>query len=343
MNVRPRSFRPRHRQGRRKLRSVRFASNGARVAWGALGLCLLGGGYWLISPTLSRTPETPYPWGLWISTNARPLTSQPGVGWLLELSVDPERGCDESSTVEGRLTWSTNGSTSLTRIPTQLALGIAGTKLLGAAISSPESERWRMIPVQTAVPGVGAPGVYVAVGTTSHWPEEQAVRFRLTLQSSRSAGFGACDVVSPALFQYQSSEEFYEPALLYGGGYLAEHGFRLAHAPLTDARVTMAVPGERPERGELTAGAQIRRAALLQVSCSGESSPVPSSNPATEQLENGRRSSCASIETFRDSDAVDDANRRTFFSGILISAAIGILLEAALTGTLDRDEKDRTA
>jgi hypothetical protein len=104
------------------------------------------------------------------------------------------------------------------------------------------------------------------------------------------------------------------------------------------AIVWMAVPHRVPDRSTLDAGARVRRNRVL-VTCSGI---VPT--PIGEQRHDPyfyertlqEESSCASVQTFRASDAADTLNLRIFVAGILVSAAIGILLEAFVTGKIDR-------
>jgi hypothetical protein len=309
----------------RKLRTVTFSSIRGRIIWGAVGLLALGIGYWLIFPTFSGTSEPPNPWGLWIGINA--ATPQNTASSSLELDIEPLHGCDRPSTVTGTMSWH-RGDEPLSHIPTRLAFAVAGVRLLKAEAEDPETEVWRPIPV------IYAPKISVGEAVVPHWREELSVGLRLTLVSSHSAGYEACDVTSPALFEYQGGEEYFAPAHIYGEGYLEDHSGRGFNGTLlTEAVINMAVPHEMPDRTVLDAGAQVRRSFVLHLACNAP-------DPARERYpsQESQQSSCASVQTFRAPDASDSLDRRVFFSGILISMAIGILLEAVLTGKLAKDD-----
>jgi hypothetical protein len=102
----------------------------------------------------------------------------------------------------------------------------------------------------------------------------------------------------------------------------------------------MSVQNEQPDRTVINSGAHVqhRDTVLTCTDISPEASRIYRNDPffGTRNLYAGE-AACASTQTFRSSDASESLNRRVFFAGILISAAVGILLEALITGRLDTE------
>jgi len=84
-------------------------------------------------------------------------------------------------------------------------------------------------------------------------------------------------------------------------------------------------------------GAQVRRSRIL-VTCT-DVLPNPTRRFVHDPYFYWRmlldESSCASVQTFRASNAQDKLNLRLFIAGILVSAAVAILLESLLTGKME--------
>jgi hypothetical protein len=329
---------------RRKLRSVTFSSRRARALWATIGLAALTGGYALAAPTFRSTPNPPEPWGLWVGANSQPPAPREGPRWLLELAIDAHNGCGGPVTATGSLSWAEWGNHRPIQDPTRLALGAAGVQILRVEVRDPKSKTWRIVTFALKE------DTYIAEDTLTHGlPEGEEAEFRLTFLGSRSAGYKACYLTSPALFDFPAHEEIELDARLTGERYLDErHRLNgILGDPLTDAIVRMSVLNQQPDRAVLDSGAQIQHgeAVLTCTSISPETPQIYRSDPFYANRMLFGESSCASIQTFRSSDASDSLNRRVFFAGILISAAVGILLEVFLTAKLDTDDTEdrRTA
>jgi hypothetical protein len=324
---------------RHKLRSVTFSSRRARALWATIGLVALTGGYALAAPTFRSTPSPPEPWGLWVGANSQPSAPRDGPGWLLELAIDAHNGCGGPVTATGSVSWAEWGNHRPKQDPTRLALGAAGVQILRVEVRDPKSKTWRIVSF------AHQEDTYIAEDTLTHGlPEGEEAQFRLTFLGSRSAGYEACYLTSPALFDLPAHEERELDTRFTAERYLDEHHRRngILGDPLTDAIVRMSVLNQQPDRAALDAGAHVQHgeAVLTCTSISPETPPIYRSDPfyADRMLFGG--SSCAGIQTFRSSDSSDSLNRRVFFAGIFISAAVGILLEVFLTGKLDTDDTE---
>jgi hypothetical protein len=295
------------------------------------------GGYALAAPTFRSTPSPPEPWGLWVGANSQPSELQNGPEWLLELAIDAHDGCGGPVTATGNVSWAEWGGHRPLRDPTRLALGATGIQILRVEVQDPESKIWRIVHF------AHQEDTYVAEDILTHGlPESEEAQFRLTFFGSRSAGYEACYLTSPALFDFSSHEESELDTRLTGERYLDEHRRHngIHGNPLADAIVRMSVLDQQPDRTVLDAGAHVENgeAVLTCTSISPETPPIYRRDPFYGERMLFGQSSCAGIQTFRSSDASDNLNRRVFFAGILISAAVGILLEVFLTGTLDTDD-----
>jgi hypothetical protein len=308
--------------------------------WGVLGLVVALIGGWLVLPALRSNPQPPHPWGLWLTTNAIDKKTYPSrTSWLLKLSIKAEKGCGQPVTVRGEL--QVASPYKLARSPTMVALGVANADVLGAEVKGIQMlrpshvEYWRPMKVSRFR------GTYVIDGTLNGHVERNLISprvlvFRLFLDVTRSAGYSACYMTSPALFGLVG-HGLWQSASADGEAYFRRR-VPAAYAPLRDAIVHMSVPGRLPDRTVLDANA-IVRGDSLQLTCNGS---LPVSRKRLEEDEYyyaralAEQPSCASVQTFRAGDAAEDLNRRLFLAGFLFSAAFTMLLEALATGRTDR-------
>ncbi len=326
-------------QTRRKLRTVTFSSGRARALWAVIGFAGLGGGYWLVAPTFNSTPSPPQPWGLFVTSNAQESGHGQSHSWFLDLEIAARNDCEHPATATGEVSFDEGKHRNpFTYRPTRLVIGIAGIHVLRAEIRGPEYATWREVPIARYN------GTTIAEGHVARWRyADEGVEFRLTLMASKPAGFRSCYVASPALFEFKGEDtQAWVSASSNTEIYLREHRKhgRLAGASLTDAAVRMSVAGQEPDRAALDASAQLHHgdATLSCTALLPESPPEFREDPYFYTRTLRGESSCASVQTFRATDAADSLNRRVFFGGILISAAVSILLEVFLTGKLDADD-----
>jgi len=324
---------------RRKLRTVTFSSGRARALWAVVGFAGLGGGYWLVAPTFDGTSAPPKPWGLFVTSNVQESGHGQNHSWFLNLEIAGHSDCRRPATATGEVSFDEGKHPKpFTHRPTRLVLGIAGIHVLRAEIRGPEYRNWREVPIARY------DGTTIAEGHVARWRyADEEVGFRLTLMASHPAGFRSCYETSPALFQFKGEDtQAWVNASSNTEIYLRErhkHG-RLAGESLTDAAMQMSVTGQEADRSALDASAQVHHgnATLNCTALLPESPPEFRDDPYFYTRTLRGESSCASVQTFRATDAADSLNRRVFFGGILISAAVGILLEVFLTGKLDADD-----
>lgn len=294
-------------------------------------------------PALRSNPDPPHPWGLWVTTNARDKTGYPSrTSWLLKLSLKAGEGCERPVTARGEL--QVASPYKLARSPTMVGLAVANARVIAAEVkgiqllrASP-MERWRPMKVSRFH------GTYVVHGHLNGYIERgllspRVLIFRLFLDVTRSAGYSACYMTSPALFGLVGNT-LWQRASTDGEEYFRRR-VRVAYAPLRDAIVHMSVPDRLPDRTALDANARVRGDSL-QLTCRG-SLPVARKRVEEDEyyhaLALAEEPSCASVQTFRGGDASEDLNRRLFLAGFLFSAAFGMLLEALATGQTNRPDR----
>jgi hypothetical protein len=324
---------------RRRWREIVFSATRYRVIWGAIAIVPAVGGFFLIRPVLGGAPAPPHTWGLYLTTDS--LDRHPRrapADWLLKLRIKEPDHCGQPALAYGEL--EPDDATKLDHLPRFISLGVAG-----AVISSPQigrvrvpggthSElRWR--PMRLARFRHG----YVATAKIPrgwHSEGEDRTFLRFSVAASGGAGYGSCYLTSPALFEYPGEDQRWYTAQSLTNIYLRQRRLprRLEYAPLTDAILYMSAAGKTPDRAATDAGALVRGDSLL-LTCSGEVPDRPRRERADafyyERILLGE-SSCASVQTFRASDAVESSNLRLFFAGVLLSAAVAMLLEAVVTG-----------
>ncbi len=256
-----------------------FASRRSRAVWGGLGLALAALGGWLVLPALRSNPEPPNPWGLWITTDARNKETYPSpTSWLLKLSLKAEEGCERPVTARGEL--QVASPYKLARSPTIVALAVDNARVLGAEVKGIQQlrprpvERWRPMKVSQFR------GTYVIHGTLNGRLERnllspRVLLFRLYLDVTRSAGYSACYMTSPALFGLSGSR-LWQSASDGGKAYFRRRA-KIAYPPLRDAIVQMSVPGQLPDRTVLDANAIVR----------GDSLPADLHGPFSDLEETG--------------------------------------------------------
>jgi hypothetical protein len=295
-------------------------------------------GYVLVAPTLQSRPVPPHPWGLWVSTDAHDERSYPRpTSWLLKLWIEAEGGCGQPVTARGELYVAK--PSHLTRSPRLAVLSVVGAHLLGAEVKgipglrSLVGYRWRPMTV-SRFQGASVAHAPLRGRLEPRLLSARVLLFRLSLDATRGAGYAACSMTSPALFGLPGDNAVGDLASLSGEAFLRKRA-RLAYAPLTDAIVHMSVPGRIPDRSELDANAIVHGDSLLLTCDDGfvhHLSPAAREDEYFYMRTLAVEPSCASVQSFRASDAVESLSLRLFLAGVLLGAAVTILLEALAIG-----------
>lgn len=325
--------------GRRsKFREVVFSGGRYRIAWALTGLALGLVGFLVVQPTLGGRPVPPHTWGLYLTTDSldRHWRTE-SADWLLTLKLSAPSDCGGPAMVYGEL--HPDALAKLNHPPHFFSFGVAGAKveraelgkLMNPANTSKSFRRWksmRLIPFRHG---------FIAEGPIPHTfsvQNEYVIYFRFFADVSQGAGYESCYLTSPSLFEFAGADQRWQNASSLTNIYLERSRPHLGteYAPVSDAVVYMSAEGKIPDRAAIDVGAEVRANRLL-LTCTGELPQQPKEGDAFfYERTLLTESSCASAQTFRASDADTSSNLRLFFAGILLSAAMAMLLEALVTG-----------
>jgi hypothetical protein len=331
---------------RPRWRRVIFSSWRARLSW-AGGALLLGiAGYWLAAPAFSDVPSQPRAWGLWVSTNVDHDRS--GIqSWLLNLNVDAAGGCQQPAVVDGELdAGNASGEPASFTQTADIAVSASFARVMSVSVASGGDGRASGFS-QPALGGrprwsplhlVRFRDVYIAAGSVRFVGGTAA--FRMRVAATTPAGYGACYLSSPSLFEYPGADTYlWNDAEGQADVYFSNDRRvtpRLDYAPLTDSIIHLEVDREEPDRGAVDAGGEVADG-TVQLTCTGAIPSIPRRAAKQDAFLYERQlvaqSNCSSVQTFRASNAASLLNARIFAAGILLSAATGMLLEALVLGS----------
>lgn len=265
--------------------------------------------------------------------------------WLLSLKIEAPTGCAGPATVTGLLQWEAKELTDISKIkqPTRLLVAIAGVRVLHAEMDSvasiyspdPKAPTWHTVPL------FRHEGKYIVQSPIAHWTvSEVTAKFRLKLMAAHTAGFGSCFVTSPTMASLGEGVGGREEAWTDVGDnvpfYVEEHHLseNLGRPLVLDAVVEMSVPHQEPDRSAVDAGAHVQRRRAILACTTHERSPPPEiEDQYYDYLTHLNERFCASVQTFRASNASAKLIERGFLSTILIAASVSLLLQA-LVGRL---------
>jgi hypothetical protein len=314
------------------MRTVTFGSRPGRVIWALIGATMLAAGYFVVAPSFRTTPEAPRPWGLWVGTDSE--YRGPEADTSLTLTIDAAAGCERPAVASGEISWDSLSSFAHFaghHPPTQISFAVAGAEVTDAQIRA--GGRWEPMEVTRFR------GSYLATSDLPPWRKIAGrVRFRLELAISRSSGFEACSLTSPALFEFNGFEPIWQRAQGAAGVGL-RRGHERGRPPtrelrFADAVVWMTMKNWEPDRATLDAHAQVRRDRVL-VTCT-EVLPRPgrrfAGDPSFYERQLLEESSCGSVQRFVAPNSQSDLSLRLFLAGILVSAGVAMLLESLVSG-----------
>ena len=179
-------------------------------------------------------------------------------------------------------------------------------------------------------------GQYIVQSPITHWTvAEVTAMFRLKLMAAHTAGFGSCYVTSPAIASLGEGGGGREEAWTDVGEdvpfYVEEHHLseNLGRPLVLDAVAEMSVPHQEPDRSALDAGAHVQRGSAILACTTHERAPPPErEDQFYDYLTHLNERFCASVQTFRASNASVKLIERGFLSTILIAASVSLLLQA---------------
>jgi hypothetical protein len=291
------------------------------------------GGVVLVLPSLENAPDPLKPWGLWIGAATRRDIPSQKVGHLLLMTVKDAQGCGGATETEGELDWQRKDfwrHPAWEVSPRRIVIAVAGTTLQKASLRYSGSRRWLPLHLHHR-----DHSTIMDLRIRSRGIVDR-IRLRLFVGSSQAAGFGVCELTSPALEEYAGdrAEETAEDGAIH---YLEQRhliGPSGVHPFLPDdALVWMSVGGLQPDRASLDAGGQVRRDQILLTCTANPPSPTGERHdPFYYNRKSLEDSSCGSVQTFQDPKAAGSLSKRVFLAGILIAVGVALLVEAAATG-----------
>jgi hypothetical protein len=315
--------------------------------WGAVALTLLVAGLYLIRPLLSHKPQPLRSWGLVIGTASEQNPQIKEFGTFLRMYVTARHGCDKPVPAEGDLEW-TQGLRSRYSpgqlAPRRIALGVAGAEVVGGEIRYPYAHGWIDLAVRHVSPFESTllysprfpklrqhvrAGVFSTLGK---------FRFRLFVDGAQSSGYGSCELANPVLLVHPGESAVMAEAMTALDALEADSPpGQVAHERvINEAVVWSSIPGKRPDPSTLGSQDQIRNGRVL----TGCGEDLTASPPKLNIYEGSREffesPTCGGVNRFEALGSQDTLTRNAFFGGILISAALGLLLEVAVTGATGR-------
>jgi hypothetical protein len=255
--------------------------------------------------------------------------------WLLSLKIEAPTDCAGPAIVTGLLQWEAKELTDTIKQPTRILIATAGVRVLHAELNSvasiyppdPREPTWR------AVPLVHYEGSDIVLGKIADWTVARvAAQFRLKLMAASTAGFDSCFVISPTVASF--GEELEDEAWTDVSNvpfYVEGHRLNenLGHPLALDAAMEMSVPHQEPDRAALEAGARVqRKRAILACTTHERGPPSEIEDQYYDYLTHLNERFCASVETFRATNASVKLVERDFLSTILIAVAVSLLVQA---------------
>jgi hypothetical protein len=330
-------------------RTVFFRSPWARLAWGAVSLVLLAAGLFLIRPLLSDKPAPIHSWGLVVGTASKRNPGWKGFSTFLRMYNTAKHGCEAPVRAEGVLEWAPgiHARYSYGQLaPERVAFGVAGVRVVGGEVHAPGDPGWVELKIRHVDPGpyestllyspLLPPFPYhIPPGSVGTGPG--TIRFRLYVDGAQSSGYGSCELANPVLIEHPGEETSAREGVFD----LEIHRLpgEVAHERvINEAIVWSSVPGKRPDPSTIGSNAQVRNGRVL-IGCTegiGGGSFKEPTNIYEGQRAFYERSTCGGVNRFEALGSEDVLTRNAFFGGILISAALGLLLEVAVTGATGR-------
>jgi hypothetical protein len=324
-----------------RFRLVAFRSRASRISWGIAGALAVCGSLSLALPGFNESPPVPRPWSLWLSTNAPTLGGLSEPNWLLSMTIVADKGC-RTATVTGALQWKIKEVDSVVRPePNRYLLGVEGAHVLLLetrdidAINPRLTQRWHAI----AMPQIEHANLVEI--SAPFWPNSlERAEFRLKVTAAEPAAFGSCYLTSPGIGGPAEEVDSYpEPKIRSAvETFTSSH-----HSPLNlsdqiglDAVMEMAAPGQEPEAAVASAAVANRPGGAV-TTCSTRDAkgltPEGEIDRFAEYRQNRAKRPCAGVQRFESRNLQASLAKHTYISGILLSAGMGMLLDALMGAT----------
>jgi hypothetical protein len=318
-----------------RARSVEFRSNAVRIAQICLGIALAGFGWWLVHPSLQSAPQPGATWGFWIGVDFPVGASEPlGTETYAHLVLHASR-CGGPATLTGsvKLTGTQpydDASLVATSKPAVAAvrIALAGVESRSATLTV---EGQRPVRVHRLSTKRLHKGTTVMSQARLRWTGAGTIDIKMTLDGiSTDAGYAACYAKTPELFDQAADSRAWTKA---ADAAAAVHG-QFGALP-TQGVVETTVAGFIPA-GSVANAEGVVVGDAIRLACTAIDDPGAGDDQRTAARRDDVRSNCASVQQLRSPDSTWKLNLRIFFSGLVFSGAIQLLLEAAFADTTQR-------
>ncbi|HSZ13001.1 MAG TPA: hypothetical protein VK790_03085 [Solirubrobacteraceae bacterium] len=250
-------------------------------------------------------------------------------------------GC-RTATLTGSLQWKIKEVDSVVQPePDRYILGVEGVRVLGLETRDIDHADQRLTRQWHSTPVSLIEGADVVEIPAPFWPDSlEPAEFRLRVTAANPAGFHSCYLASPSIGGPREGVPLYRSPRIGSAveTFIASHHSpeNLSERIASDAVMEMMVPGEEPEAALSNAAIANQPGGAVTTCSTRESSGQTVKGEIdrfTEYRRNRAEPPCAGVERFRSRDLQASLNRRSFISGILLTAGMGMLTDSLMGAT----------
>jgi hypothetical protein len=324
-----------------KIRFVAFRSRASRICWGAIGVIAICGSLFLALPSFNESPPVPRPWSLWLSTNAPTSGGLHEPNWLLSMTIIADRDC-RTATVTGSLRWKIKEVDSdVNPEPKRYILGVEDVQVLSFESRDIDEDEPRLTQQWHSTAMSHTEGANLVEILAPFWPDSlERAEFRLKVTAVHPAGFHSCFLTSPGIGgPGEEIDPRPEPKIRSA----VETFVESHHSPenLTsqialDAVMEMADPGQEPEAAIASAAVATQPGGAV-TTCSTHETRGLTVEGEIDRFAQYRQSRakrpCAGVRRFQPRNLQASLTRRTYISGVLLSAGMAMFIDALMGAT----------
>jgi hypothetical protein len=331
-----------------------FGGLGSRITWIAVGVALAGAGLVLIKPTLGGGSAPPRPWAL--AVGVIPRTGAPRIrAQTVVIFLRTAPGCTSPVHVSGRIEGTAQNLAEGLYVSGSVAASgarIRNVRLYDVDVSDPALLGDKALS-QLALRVSRRREAGTLIRATRFKYPSSGFGFTFDADIAKADGFGTCVVATPQLLpHYSLPNQVFERdeenpfeilsqhtdttssamAITYADGWLPDAGSLPTRAVVTSTIGFGRLPGPRQSVGK--AGARSDSGPVVRDRCIPVSDAFADSNTSVKEASN---TLCQETLHFARAGAQSEGSSRTFFSGLVMSLALALLLEGLFLGR-QRDE-----
>jgi hypothetical protein len=324
-----------------KFRLVAFRSRASRITWGIVGALAVCASLSLALPSFEEGPPVPRPWSLWLSTNAPTDGGLSEPNWLLNMTIVADKDC-RTATVTGALQWQIKELDSVVRPrPNRYILGVEGTHVLSLEVRDIDEVDRRLTQPWRPIALSQVEGASLVEIPAPFWPDSFAsAEFRLKVTAAHPAAFGSCYLTSPGIGGPAEEVSSYPEKIRSAVETFTESrrgSENLSDQLALDAVMESTVPGQEPEAAVVSAVAASQPGGAM-TTCSTRDAdgltPEGEIDRFAEYRQNRAQRPCAGVKRFESRNLQASLAKHTYLSGVLLSAGMGMFLDALMGATV---------